>query len=467
MSQNFDIIVIGGGPGGYVAAIKSSQLGFKTALVEKDHIGGICLNWGCIPTKALLKSSEIAELLSHINDYGFSIDGFSVDFEKIIKRSRNVAKKLTMGIDYLMKKNHITVFEGKGVLNGNKDIRLFKKNGKTDNLSANNIIIATGARAKELPNLKIDNEFVWDYKKAMLPKKQPKSLLIVGSGAIGCEFANFYSALGTKVTLLEIADNILPIEDKEISSIARKAFKKKNIDIFTNSTISKINTKDGISSIEIKNCSNSEKHILKTDNIISAVGIIPNIENIGLETTDIKLGKRGHIVTDSYCRTDEDNIYAIGDVTSPPWLAHKASHEAIIALNHISKNYNHKIKKENIPSCTYTNPQIASIGITEEEAKKQKLNFNIGRCSFSANGKSIAMGLDNGLIKVISEKETGEILGVHMIGVDVTELIHSFALAKNFEATIDDLTNTIFPHPTLSEMIYEACLDTKDQAIHS
>ncbi len=466
MTTKFDIIVIGGGPGGYVAAIKSAQLGLNTALVEENHLGGICLNWGCIPTKTLLKSAEIAELLEHLENYGFLAKETSFDFNKIIARSRNISQKLSRGIKHLMKKNKITVFDARGVLDGNKKIRLFDKKGATiDNLKADNIIIATGARVKSLPNLKIDEKFIWGYKTAMSPTKQPQSLLVVGSGAIGVEFANFYNALGTKVTIVELQENILPVEDKEISAIAQKEFEKKNIEILTGSTISslKINKDDII--VEIKNQKTKKKKTLIVENIISAVGIMANSENIGLEGTKIELD-RGHIITDDNCQTAEKGIYAIGDVAGAPWLAHKASHEAIIAVNHLAGKHNHKMKKENIPGCTYTSPQIASVGLTEEKAKEQGLEFNIGRFPFMANGKAIAMNKEVGLIKIISDKNTGEIIGAHMVGSEVTELIQGFVLAKTFEATIDDIKQTIFPHPTLSEMMHEAALDSSDEAIH-
>ena len=461
----FDVIIIGGGPGGYVAAIRASQLGLKVALVEEKHLGGICLNWGCIPTKALLKCGEVAELLEHLGDYGFSAEKTSFDFSKIIERSRGVSSKLAGGIKHLMKKNKVTVFENRAKLNGNRKVRLFDKKGDfTEDLEAKNIIVATGARARQLPNLEIDGDFIWSYKEAMIAKKQPKSLLVVGSGAIGIEFASFYNALGTKVTVVEMADRVLPVEDKEISKIAQKEFVAKGFNILTESTIKNINKKTG--EVEIENIKTKKTETIKVDNIISAVGIVANSEDIGLEGVSVELD-RGHIITDSNCETKEKGLYAIGDVAGAPWLAHKASHEAIIAANHIAGKHNHRMKKENIPGCTYSSPQIASVGLTEDAAKEQGLEIKIGRFNFMANGKAIAMGKDSGLIKVIFDKNTGELLGAHMVGAEVTEMIQGFVLAKSFEATEEDIKHTIFPHPTLSEMMHEAVLDADGEALHA
>jgi dihydrolipoamide dehydrogenase len=462
-NKKFDLVVIGGGPGGYVAAIRASQLKMKVAVIEESNLGGICLNWGCIPTKALLKSGEVKQLLDHVEDYGFNKVDASFDFAKIIARSRSVSSKLSQGIGHLMKKHKVTLFNARGKLNGNNKVRVFTET--PFDIDAKNIIIATGAKARTLPDLQPDGKFIWSYKEAMVPEKQPKSVLVVGSGAIGVEYANFYNALGSKVTILELADRILPVEDKEISQLAYKAFTNQGINIALNSTIKKIAKGKNDVTIDIINQSNNKIEKVTVEKIISAVGIVANTQDIGLEGTKIKLEKQ-HIIINEFCQTEEKNIYAIGDVVGAPWLAHKASHEAIVAVEKMAGLNAHPIKVENIPGCTYSNPQIASIGLSEEKAKEQGLAIKIGRFPFMANGKAIAIGKDSGLIKLIFAKDSGEILGAHMIGSDVTEMIQSLALAKSFEATEEDIIRTIFPHPTLSEMIHEAALDAEDRAIH-
>ena len=465
MSRNFDIIVIGGGPGGYVAAIRAAQLGFKTAVIEEKHLGGICLNWGCIPTKALLKSAEVNNLIKHADEYGIKVSSSEIDFKKIISRSREVSKKLASGIGHLMKKNNITVIEARGKLNGPNQIRAFFSNGETEDIKTKNIIISTGARARILPNLEPDGKFIWTYKEAMVADTLPKNLLVVGSGAIGMEFANFYNSLGTKVTVIELAGTILPVEDNEISKLATKEFSNQGINIKTNTTISNLKKLKSEVEVELKNSKNNKVELVKFDRIISAVGIVGNTEDIGLEGGKVKVDK-GSILTDENCKTDEANVYAIGDVAGAPWLAHKASHEAVAAIEHIAGLGSHPLKKENIPGCTYTNPQIASVGLTEKAAKEQGYNLKVGRFPFMANGKAIASGKESGLIKTIFDNETGELLGAHMIGSEVTELIQGFVLAKTFEATEEDIMRTCFPHPTLSEMMHESVLDAYDKALH-
>ncbi|MFZ8864961.1 MAG: dihydrolipoyl dehydrogenase [Rickettsiales bacterium] len=465
MARNFDIIVIGGGPGGYVAAIRAAQLGFKTAVIEEKHLGGICLNWGCIPTKALLKSAELNNLINNSAKYGIKVGSAEIDFKKIIARSRDVANKLSSGIAHLMKKNQITVIEARGKLNGPNQVRAFFADGESEDLQVKHIIIATGARARILPNLEPDGKFIWSYKEAMIADNLPEKLLVIGSGAIGMEFANFYHNLGSKVTVIELADRILPVEDSEISKLATKEFTDQGIVIKANTTVNKAKKLTNKIEVELKNHLNNKLESMQFDRIITAVGIVGNIEDIGLEASKIKTDK-GNIITNENCETDEPNIFAIGDVAGAPWLAHKASHEAVAVIDYIAGHGSHSLKKENIPGCTYTNPQIASVGLTEEQAIKQGYSLKIGRFPFMANGKALASGKENGLIKTIFNSETGELLGAHMIGAEVTELIQGFVLAKNLEATEEDIMRTCFPHPTLSEMMHESVLDAYDQALH-
>ncbi len=464
--KKFDLIVLGAGPGGYVAAIRASQLGMKTAIIEANHLGGICLNWGCIPTKALLKSAEIYNYIKSADEYGLKVKDISIDFNKIIKRSRDVASTLSSGIEHLIKKNNITLFSAYGRLNGNNKIRIFDKNDKfIEDLEAQNIIIATGAKAKSLPNIKADYKDVLTYKEAMNLDKKPKSLAIIGSGAIGIEFASFYNSLGVDVTVIEVADRILPAEDKEISLYAEKEFTNLGIKIKKDTLIKEFskNKNDLILTIENKHSKKSEK--IKIEKIIQAVGVSPNIEDIGIKSLNIKI-KDNYILTNDYCETDEKGIYAIGDVTKAPWLAHKASHEAINAVEHIAGLKPHKLNLEDIPACTYSYPQLASIGLTEDQAKEKYTNVKVGRFPFMANGKSIAIGKKSGMIKVVFSNDTGELLGAHLVGADVTELISNFVIAKNLEATEEDLFKICFPHPTQSEAIHEAILDAFDRAIH-
>lgn len=480
MAEKFDICIIGGGPGGYVAAIRASQLGMKVALVEREHLGGICLNWGCIPTKALLRSSEINHLLQHLDEYGFSADNIKFDLKKIVERSRNVAGQLSKGIAGLMKKNKVTVFDGHGVISsqlsavsGKKKIVEVSsyKNQKADSrkliaeIEAKHIILAIGARPRELPGLEADGKLVWNYKHAMVPEKMPKSLLVVGSGAIGIEFASFYRNLGAEVTVVEVVDRILPAEDEEISKLAHKQFEKQGMKIITGTTVKELKKgKDNVTAnLESKD---GKKQELKVDRVIMAVGIVANTDDLGLKGTKVKLEK-GHIVVNEWCETDEKGVYAIGDITGAPWLAHKASHEGIICVEKIAGQKDvHPMKRENIPGCTYCTPQIASIGLTEARAKESGRKIKVGRFPFIGNGKAIAMGETDGMVKTIFDEKTGELLGAHMIGAEVTELIQGFAIGKTLETTEAELMHTIFPHPTLSEMMHESVLDAFGKVLH-
>lgn len=460
--SNFDVVVIGAGPGGYVAAIRAAQLGLKTAIVEKQHLGGICLNWGCIPTKALLKCSEVNHLLHNLEQYGFSADNIKFDFSKVIKRSREVADKLSKGIAHLLKKNKVEVFMGEGKVLNKNSVQVVATD-KVNELKTKNIILATGARARILPGFEPDADFIWTYKEAMTPKEMPKSLIVVGSGAIGVEFASFYRNMGTKVTLIEMSDRILPQEDEEISSFAHKAFSAQDIEIHTNSQVVKVIKNElGITAL-VK--SKEKETSLKADKILMAVGIVPNTQNLGLEKTKVKIEKE-YISVNEYCETHEPGIYAIGDIVSGPWLAHKASHEGVMVAEKIAGKKVHSINKLNIPGCTYSMPQIASIGLTEKQAKDKGLEIRVGRFPFIGNGKAIALGETEGLIKTIFDSKTGELLGAHMIGAEVTEMIQGFGIHKTLEGTEEDLFNTIFAHPTLSEMMHESVLNAYQRAIH-
>ena len=470
MSKKFDLCIIGAGPGGYVAAIRASQLGLKVVIVEASHLGGICLNWGCIPTKALLRCSEINHLLHNLDQFGFSVGEIKFDFVKVVERSRNVAKKLSGGIAGLFKKNKVEVIDGFAKIITPNKISISKDGEEIDQIEAGYIIIATGARARDIAGMEADGELIWNYKTAMTPKEMPKSILVVGSGAIGIEFASFYKNMGTEVTIIEMAENILPVEDEEISKLARKSFEKQGIKIHTSAALKSIKKgkNEIIATVEI----NGKVEEIKAQRAIMAVGIVPNTENLGLEKTKIKFDK-GHIKTDGYLQTDDASIYAIGDITSGPWLAHKASHEGVIAAEKIAEKlgkYNacdtHQIKKENIPGCTYSMPQIASVGLTEKKAKELGYKIKVGRFPYMANGKAIAMGETEGLIKTIFNEKTGELLGAHLVGAEVTEMIQGYVIGKQAELTELDFMHTIFPHPTLSEMMHEAVLDAFGKVIH-
>jgi dihydrolipoamide dehydrogenase len=465
----FDLIVIGAGPGGYVAAIRASQLGQKVAIVEASHLGGICLNWGCIPTKALLRTAEIHQLLNHADQFGFKVGKIEFDFAKVVERSRTVAEQLARGVKGLLKKNKVEVFDGfasfKGKAKSIHQVNVEKNGTLVTTLEAPRVIIATGARARHLPGLEPDGQSIWTYKEAMVPEALPKSMLIIGSGAIGIEFASFYNAMGADVTVVEVQDRILPVEDEEVSDFARKAFEKRGIKIQTNAIVKSLKkTSQGLEAqIEGKDGKSTS---LKIEKAIVAVGIIGNIEKLGLENTQIKTDKN-QIITNEWCQTAEAGIYAIGDVTGAPWLAHKASHEAILAVEHsLGMKDLHPINTNNIPGCTYSAPQIASVGMTERKATELGHTLKVGRFPCIANGKAIALGETEGFVKTIFDATTGELLGAHMIGPEVTEMIQSFGLAKTLEATELDFMHTIFPHPTLSEMIPESVLDAFGRAIH-
>ncbi len=463
--QSFDLVVIGGGPGGYVAAIRASQLGMSVCVVEANHLGGICLNWGCIPTKALLRSSEVMYTIKNAEEFGIKVKDVSFDLKKVVERSRGISKQLSSGIGHLLKKNKVTVIDGWAKLAGKGKVTVEKDGKKINDLSAKNIIIATGARARTLPKLEPDGKLIWTYREAMTPDKMPKSLLVVGSGAIGIEFASFYLNMGAKVTVVEVMDRVLPVEDEEISKLAHKSFTKQGMDILTGAQVTKLDKSKTNVKVTIKDSKGKEEQIT-VDRVIMAVGIVGNIEDIGLETTKIKTD-RGHIVTDEWLATAEPNVYAIGDVTAPPWLAHKASHEGIICVEKIAGQKDvHPMNKSNIPGCTYCMPQIASVGLTEKAALEAGYKIKVGRFPFMGNGKAIALGEPEGLVKTIFDEKTGELLGAHMIGAEVTELIQGYVLGKTLEATEAEFMHTIFPHPTLSEMMHESVLDAYGKVIH-
>jgi dihydrolipoamide dehydrogenase len=468
MSTSFDVIVIGSGPGGYVTAIRSAQLGLKTAIVERDKLGGICLNWGCIPTKALLRSAEVYRNFQHAKDFGLSAEGVKFDSAAVVKRSRGVADRLSKGVGFLMKKHKITVIEGEARLEkGSVAPKVIVKgrDGKDAPYDAKHVILATGARAREIPaaGLKSDGKRIWTYREAMTPPEWPESLLVFGSGAIGIEFASFYAAFGVKVTVVELLDRILPVEDEEISAFAKKRFEKEGMKILTATEAKALRATD--TGVEAQIISGGKTETLTATHAIVAVGIAGNVENLGLETLGCKVEK-GHIVTDGYGKTNIAGLYAIGDVTGAPWLAHKASHEGIICVEAIAGQKPHVMIKERIPGCTYSHPQVASVGLTEANAKASGREIRVGRFPFVGNGKAIALGEDQGLVKVVFDAKTGELLGAHMIGAEVTELIQGYAVAMQAEVTEHELMDTVFPHPTLSEMMHEAVLDAYGKVLH-
>ena len=466
MSDNkFDIAVVGGGPGGYVAAIRAAQLGKKVALIEREHLGGICLNWGCIPTKSLLRSAEIFDFIKQADKYGLSVENVGFDLSKIVERSRGVSNQLSMGIKYLLKKNKVAVFEGEASIESIGQLQVKGAGGATDTVTAQHIILATGARARPLPGLEADGKLVWSYKEALVPDVMPESLLVVGSGAIGMEFASFYNSLGAKVTVAEVLPQALPVEDKEISAFAAKAFAKKGIDILLETTVKSLskNANSVVVTLEHK----GQTQELTVDRVISAVGVVPNVEGLGLDELGVVLDKNGFIQADGYGRTNVGGIYAIGDVAGVPCLAHKASHEGTICVENIADTGEvHPLDKSRVPGCTYCNPQVASVGLTEQQANDQGLDVTVGRFPFAANGKAIALSEAEGLIKTVFDKNTGKLLGAHMVGAEVTELIQGYGIAQSLEATEVDLIRTVFAHPTLSEMLHESVLDAFDRAIH-
>ncbi len=461
--HSFDLVVLGGGPGGYVAAIRAAQLGMKTALVEREHLGGICLNWGCIPTKALLRSAEVFDNMLDAKSFGLAVEKPSFDLKAVVQRSRKVAAQLNRGVGHLLKKNRVTVFEGHGRISAKHTLSVKTKAGE-ETLEAPHIVLATGARARQLPGLEADGKLVWTYREAMVPERLPKSLLVVGSGAIGMEFASFYRSLGSEVTVVEVLDRVLPVEDEEISAFVHKAFEKRGIRIHVGTTVKALAR--GSDSVEATLEGGGKTSKLTVERVIMAVGIVGNVEDIGLETTRVRVEKT-HVVTDPYGRTDEPGIYAIGDLTGPPWLAHKASHEGVVCVEKIAGVEGvHPLDVTKIPGCTYCHPQVASVGLTEKAAKEKGHEVKVGRFPFIGNGKAIAMGEPSGMVKTVFDAKTGELLGAHMVGSEVTEMIQGFVVARQLEATELDLMHTVFPHPTISEAMHEAVLDAYGRAIH-
>ncbi len=468
--SSFDVVIIGSGPGGYIAAIRAAQLGFKTAVIERDYLGGICSNWGCIPTKALLRSAEIFHYMQNAKDYGLSADNVSFDAAAVIKRSRGVAGRMNTGVGYLLKKNKVTVIWGEAVIDAPGKITV--KASKTEapkgasgpgQYQAKHIIVATGARPRVLPGLEPDKKLVWTYFEAMNPDKMPKSLLVVGSGAIGMEFASFYRTMGAEVTVVEVLPQILPVEDAEIAAFARKQFEKQGMKIIANAKVTKLDKKSDSVTATIEEGGKSQQ--ITVDRVIAAVGVVGNVENIGLEKLGVTM-ERGLVKIDGVCKTNIPGIYAIGDVAGAPMLAHKAEHEAVICVEAIKGLHPHPMNKLMIPGCTYCAPQIASVGLTEQAAKDKKLDIRVGRFPFVGNGKAIALGEDQGLVKVIFDKKTGQLLGAHLVGAEVTELIQGFVVAMNLETTEEELMHSIFPHPTLSETMKEAVLDAYGRVLN-
>jgi dihydrolipoamide dehydrogenase len=461
-TQSFDVVVIGAGPGGYVAAIRAAQLGLKTAIVEREHMGGICLNWGCIPTKALLRSADVFHLMHRAKDFGLSAEKIGFDLDAVVQRSRGVSKQLNQGIGHLMKKNKVTVFMGAATIPAKGKVSVKTEKG-TEDLIAKNIVLATGARARELPGLEADGDLVWTYKHALTPKRMPKKLLVIGSGAIGIEFASFYNTLGADTTVVEVMDRVLPVEDAEISKFAKKQFEKQGMKIREKTSVKKLDRGNGkvVAHIEAQGKVTTEEF----DTVISAVGIVGNVENLGLEALGVTID-RTHVVVDEYCRTGVDGLYAIGDIAGAPWLAHKASHEGVMVAEHIAGQHVHPIKPNSIAGCTYCHPQVASVGLTEAKAKEAGFDIKVGRFPFIGNGKAIALGEPEGMIKTIFDAKTGELLGAHMVGAEVTEMIQGYVIGRQLETTEEDLMHTVFPHPTLSEMMHEAVLDAYGRAIH-
>jgi dihydrolipoamide dehydrogenase len=461
-AQTFDVIVIGAGPGGYVAAIRAAQLGLKTAVIERENLGGICLNWGCIPTKAMLRSSEVFHLMHRAKEFGLKADGIGYDLDAVVKRSRGVAKQLSSGVAHLLKKNKVTVIMGEATIPAKGKVTVKTDKG-TEDLTAKSIILATGARARELPGLEADGDLVWTYRHALMAPRMPKKLLVIGSGAIGIEFASFFNTLGADTTVVEVMDRVLPVEDAEISGMARKAFEKQGMKIMEKSMVKQLDRAKGKVTAHIETGGKVEK--MEFDTVISAVGIVGNVEGLGLEALGVKID-RTHVVTDAYCRTGVDGLYAIGDIAGAPWLAHKASHEGVMVAELIAGKHAHPVKPESIAGCTYCHPQVASVGYTEAKAKELGYEIKVGRFPFVGNGKAIALGEPEGMIKTIFDAKTGELLGAHMIGAEVTELIQGYVVGRQLETTEEDLMNTVFPHPTLSEMMHESVLNAFDRTIH-
>ena len=459
----FDVVVIGSGPGGYVAGIRAAQLGLKTAVIEREHVGGICLNWGCIPTKALLRSSEVFHLMERAKDFGLKAENIGYDIDAVVKRSRGVAKQLSSGVSHLLKKNKVTTIMGDATVPAKGRVSVKTDKG-TEELKAKNIVLATGARARELPGLEPDGKRVWNYKHALQPPHMPKKLLVIGSGAIGIEFASFYNTLGAETTVVEVMDRILPVEDAEISAFAKKRFAKQGMNILEKAVVKQLDRSADKVVAHVETGGKVEK--IEVDTVISAVGIVGNTEGLGLEKLGVTVEKT-HVKTDEYCRTGVEGVYAIGDLAGAPWLAHKASHEGVMVAELISgKNDVHPVRPEAIAGCTYCQPQVASVGYSEDKAKELGYDIKVGHFPFIGNGKAIALGEPDGMVKTIFDAKTGELLGAHMVGAEVTELIQGYVVGRQLETTEEDLMATVFPHPTLSEMMHESVLDAYGRAIH-
>ena len=461
--SDYDLIVLGSGPGGYVAAIRAAQLGLKVAIVERENLGGICLNWGCIPTKALLRSAEIYHYMQHAGEYGLTAANISADIDAVVKRSRGVAKQLNQGVTHLMKKNKITVHMGEGKLTAANTLTV-TKDVKTEELTAKNIIVATGARARDLPFASADGKRIWTYRHAMVPTEMPKKLLVIGSGAIGIEFASFYNDMGAEVTVVEMLDRIVPVEDADVSAFLEKALTKQGMTIMTGAGVESLKASATGVSASIKGKDGKVAQSEFTHCIV-AIGIVPNTENIGLEALGVEMD-RGFLKTDPMCRTNVPGLWAIGDITAPPWLAHKASHEGVIAAETIAGGHPHAMDPLNIPGCTYCHPQIASVGLTEAKAKEAGYDVKVGNFPFLGNGKAIALGAAEGFVKIVFDAKTGELLGAHMVGAEVTELIQGYTIGKTAELVEADFMQTVFPHPTLSEMMHESVLGAYGKMIH-
>jgi dihydrolipoamide dehydrogenase len=461
-AKSFDMIVIGAGPGGYVSAIRGAQLGLSVAIVERENLGGICLNWGCIPTKALLRSAEVYHLMHRAKEFGLSASGVGFDLAAVVARSRGVAKQLAGGVGHLMKKNKVTVVMGTATLQGNGGVLVQTEKG-TEALTGKAIVLATGARARELPGLEADGDLVWTYRHALVAKRMPKKLLVIGSGAIGIEFASFFNTLGADTTVVEVLDRVLPVEDADISAFAKKQFVKQGMKILEKTTVKKLDRAPGKVTAHLEAAGKTTT--AEFDTVISAVGIVGNVENLGLEALGVKID-RTHVVTDEFCRTGVPGLYAIGDTAGAPWLAHKASHEGVMVAELIAGGHPHPIKPGSIAGCTYCQPQVASVGMTEAKAKEAGFEVRVGRFPFIGNGKAIALGEAEGLVKTVFDAKTGELLGAHMVGAEVTELIQGYVVGRSLETTEAELIETVFPHPTLSEMMHEAVLDAYGRALH-
>ena len=454
--------MIGAGPGGYVAAIRAAQLGLKACVVERENLGGICLNWGCIPTKALLRSAEVFHLMERAKDFGLSADKIDYDLDKVVSRSRGVAKQMEGGVKHLLKKNKVDVVMGTAKVTGKGKVSVKTDKG-TEELSAKHVVLATGARARELPGLEADGDLVWTYRHALNPTRMPKKLLVIGSGAIGIEFASFFNTLGADTTVVEVMDRVLPVEDAEISAFAKKQFEKQGMKIMEKSAVKKLDRAKGKVTAHVETGGKVEK--MEFDTVISAVGIVGNVEDLGLEELGVKID-RTHVVVDEYCRTGVDGLYAIGDIAGAPWLAHKASHEGVMVAELAAGGHPHPVRPEAIAGCTYCHPQVASVGLTEAKAKEQGYKVKVGKFPFIGNGKAVALGESEGMVKTVFDEKTGELLGAHMVGAEVTELIQGYVVGRALETTEEDLMNTVFPHPTLSEMMHESVLDAYGRAIH-